>query len=135
LAIRLKRELGLQVLWFLEHSDQAREYALADPFFCGPLDEVAAALGMCRLAVSNDSGLLHIAVAAGCRTVQLFGPGDASRFAHTGNGLILLHDTSCLRYPCTQRGTCANLSQGWCLEKISVEEVFASCAKLMSGEA
>lgn len=132
LASRLKRELSLQVVWFLDRPEKAREYALDDPYFCGPLDEVAAALNMCRLAVSNDSGLLHLAVAAGCRTVQLFGPGNATRFAHSGKGLILLHDTSCSQYPCTQRGRCANLAEGWCLDKISVEDVFSACAQLMS---
>jgi len=135
LALRLKRELGMQVIWFLEQEDQAKEYIPDDPVFCGPLDEVAAALSMCRITVSNDSGLLHMAVAAGCRTIQLFGPGDSARFAHKGKGLVLHHDTSCLHYPCTQRGTCANLSQGWCLEKISVEDVFSSCALLMSEDS
>ncbi len=131
LATRLKKNLGLQVIWFLEQNDQANAYSTDDPVFCGSLDEVAAAMGKCRLAVSNDSGLLHLAIAAGCRTVQLFGPGDAARFAHTGEGLILHHDTSCKHYPCTQRGTCVNLAEGWCLEKISVEAVYASCQLLM----
>ena len=133
LAVQLKQGLGLQVIWFLEQNDQANTYATGDLVFCGTLDEVAAAMGECRLAVSNDSGLLHLAIAVGCRTVQLFGPGDASRFAHTGEGLILHHDTSCKHYPCTQRGTCVNLDEGWCLEKTSVEDVFGSCVLLMDG--
>ena len=131
LATLLKKNFGLQVIWFLEHGVQADSDASNDTVFCGTLDEVAAAMGECRLAVSNDSGLLHLAVAAGCKAVQLFGPGDAARFAHTGEGLILHHDTSCKHYPCTQRGTCVNLSEGWCLEKIRVEDVYASCRLLM----
>lgn len=132
LALRLKKEFGLQVVWFVERAEQAGKYAQDDPVFCGPLDQVAAALSLCRLAVSNDTGLLHLAVAAGCRTVQLFGPGEAECFAHKGTGLALLHDTTCQDYPCIQRGKCANTSGGWCLEKIEVEEVFASCALLMA---
>jgi ADP-heptose:LPS heptosyltransferase len=135
LALRLQRELALQVVWFLEHRDQAVEYAGDDPIFCGPLDEVAAALSFCRLAVSNDSGLMHLAVAAGCRTVQLFGPGDSARFAHQGEGLTLHHDTSCEFHPCTRSGSCGNLTQGWCLDNIRVDEVFASCIRLMSEAA
>jgi len=131
LARRLKSELGMQVVWFLEKREQASDYALGDPFFCGELDEVAAALSLCRGAVSNDSGLMHLAVAAGCRTVQIFGPGDASRFAHHDDGVALLHDTSCPLHPCTQRGTCPYGSLGgWCLEKISVDQVFAECKRL-----
>jgi len=134
LAGRLKGELGLQVVWFLERPEQAAAYALGDPVFCGPLDEAAAALGLCRLAVSNDSALMHLAVAAGCRTVQLFGPGEAARFAHTGAGVALLHDGSCPHYPCTQRGSCENRSAGWCLERIGGDAVFASCAALLAAD-
>jgi heptosyltransferase-2 len=134
LAERLKQEHSLQVVWFLEEKTRAADYTTDDPVFCGPLDEVAAALGLCRLAVSNDSGLMHIAVAAGCKTVQLFGPGDASRFAHRGSGTVLFHDTSCRFYPCTRSGRCSNLAEGWCLEKIGVDEVLASCIRLLEAE-
>jgi len=135
LALRLKRDLGLQVIWFLENREQAREQCHGDPFFCGPLDQVAAALSLCTLAVANDSGLMHLAVAAGCNTVQLFGPGDASRFAHRTAETACLHDKSCQYNPCTRSGDCKNLSEGWCLEKISVEVVYATCLKLLGARS
>jgi ADP-heptose:LPS heptosyltransferase len=131
LASQLKNSLELQIIWFLENPAQAAEYSCDDPVFCGPLDEVAAALGLCRIAVSNDSGLMHLAIAAGCKTVQLFGPGDAARFAHHGEGTALLHDVSCQSNPCTQSGDCSNLADGWCLEKISIESVLAACRRLL----
>ena len=131
LALRLKKELGFQIIWFLERKEQVTDLASEDPVFCGPLDEVAAALGMCRIAVCSDSGLLHLAVAAGCHTVQLFGPGNAERFAHTGENLAVHHDRTCTRYPCVQKGTCANLASGWCMDKISVTDVFNSCSEFM----
>lgn len=131
LASKLKRDLGLQIVWFLERPEQAGEYAGSDPVFCGSLDEVAAALGLCTLAVSNDSGLMHLAIAAGCRTVQLFGPGDAARFAHRTAGTACLHDTTCRFNPCTRSGECRNLNEGWCLEKIGVDEVLTSCLQLL----
>jgi heptosyltransferase-2 len=131
LANRLSQELGLQVVWVFEHLEQF-EPDEKDIVFSGSLDEVAAVLSLCKLAVCSDSGLLHLAVAANCNTVQLFGPGDAERFAHSGEGLVLHHDRSCSGYPCVQRGTCVNLPSGWCLEKISVNEVFASCQLLVA---
>lgn len=131
LAQRLKKESGLQVVWFLEEGTVAAEYTDKGPVFSGPLDEVAAALSLCHLAVSNDSGLMHLAIAAGCKTVQLFGPGDASRFAHHSAETVLLHDLSCHYNPCTRSGKCKNLSEGWCLEKISVDSVIAACLQLM----
>lgn len=133
LASRLKQAHGVQIIWFLEHEEQAREYDSNDTIFCGPLDEVAAAFSFCSLAVSNDSGLMHLAVAAGCSTVQLFGPGDAAQFAHHGDTVAIHHITDCAYYPCTRSGSCKSLtSTGWCMDKICVDDVFASCQQLMT---
>lgn len=131
LSQRLESELGLQIIWITETGEQ-QEQKGAGFYFTGALDEVAAVLGLCRLAVCSDSGLLHLAVAAGCATVQLFGPGDAERFAHTGARVALFHDRSCGQYPCVQRGTCLNRSAGWCMDNIGVDEVFATCRRFMS---
>jgi len=45
-----------------------------DGFGLGDLATVGAALGRCRLYVGNDSGLMHLAAAAGTPTLGLFGP-------------------------------------------------------------
>jgi heptosyltransferase-2 len=135
LAQRLHQELNLQIIWIVEDTD-LQENSEGVLTFSGALDKIAAVMSLCRLAVCSDSGLLHLAVAAGCNTVQLFGPGDADRFAHTGEGLALHHDRSCSDYPCVQRRNCLNRDAGWCMDNISVDEVFASCRRFMteSGE-
>ena len=48
------------------------------------LPEAAACLARCRLFVGNDSGLMHLAAAAGTPTLGLFGPTPASEYAPTG---------------------------------------------------
>lgn len=48
------------------------------------LGEVAALLGRCALFVGNDSGLMHLAAAAGTPTLGLFGPSKASEYAPAG---------------------------------------------------
>lgn len=48
------------------------------------LPEAAAALQRCRLFVGNDSGLMHLAAAAGTPTLGLFGPTPASEYAPAG---------------------------------------------------
>ena len=42
------------------------------------LPEAAACLARCALFVGNDSGLMHLAAAAGCPTLGLFGAANAS---------------------------------------------------------
>jgi heptosyltransferase-3 len=51
---------------------------------CLSLPEAAACLARCRLFVGNDSGLMHLAAAAGAPTLGLFGPTPASEYAPSG---------------------------------------------------
>lgn len=56
----------------------------------------AALIGKCSLFVSNDSGLMHIAAAAGVRTVGIFGPTDHIRTAPRGkDNLVVRKGVSC----------------------------------------
>lgn len=48
------------------------------------LPEAAACLSRCALFVGNDSGLMHLAAAAGTPTLGLFGPTPAAEYAPTG---------------------------------------------------
>ena len=53
---------------------------------CGALSlaEAAACLRRARLFVGNDSGLMHLAAAAGAATIGLFGPTEAAVYAPVG---------------------------------------------------
>ncbi|NHN83795.1 glycosyltransferase family 9 protein [Acetobacter musti] len=51
---------------------------------CFTLAETAAMLSLCTLFVGNDSGLMHLAAAAGTLTLGLFGPSKASEYAPGG---------------------------------------------------
>jgi heptosyltransferase III len=48
------------------------------------LPEAAACLARCVLFVGNDSGLMHLAAAAGTPTLGLFGPTPAQEYAPAG---------------------------------------------------
>jgi ADP-heptose:LPS heptosyltransferase len=48
------------------------------------LPEAAACLQRCRLFIGNDSGLMHIAAAAGAPTLGLFGRSRADEYAPAG---------------------------------------------------
>ncbi|MDE2007594.1 MAG: glycosyltransferase family 9 protein [Rhodospirillales bacterium] len=72
-----------------------QERALAAPLLallpeaidlCGrlTLPEAAACLTRARLFIGNDSGLMHLAAAAGAPTIGIFGPTDAATYAPIG---------------------------------------------------
>ncbi len=48
------------------------------------LPEASACLARCALFIGNDSGLMHLAAAAGTPTLGLFGPTPASEYAPAG---------------------------------------------------
>jgi heptosyltransferase-3 len=73
----------------------AQEYALAAPLLAAlpeaidltgrlTLPEAAACLARVALFVGNDSGLMHLAAAAGAPTLGLFGPTPAAEYAPAG---------------------------------------------------
>jgi heptosyltransferase-2/heptosyltransferase-3 len=61
---------------------QARLTHRADAVFAGSLSfaELAALAAQSTLYVGNDTGLTHLAAAAGGRTVMIFGPSDPVRY-------------------------------------------------------
>ncbi len=52
------------------------------------LPEAAACLARARLFVGNDSGLMHMAAAAGTPTIGLFGPTPADEYAPAGRAAV-----------------------------------------------
>lgn len=88
------------------------------------LVESAAVIAGAALLVSGDSGMLHVGVGLGVRTVSLFGPGIEAKWAPQGERHRVVNaglDCS----PCTRFGyTPACSTQGRCLSEISVDDVF-----------
>jgi len=95
------------------------------------LAETAAVISRSLLMVSGDSGLLHIAVGLGVRTVSLFGPGIEEKWAPRGGSHIVLNRRlSCS--PCTRFGYTPRCRIGArCLADIGVEEVERSVIQFL----
>ena len=51
----------------------------------GSLNVAAACLARCRLFIGNDTGLMHMAAAAGTPTLGLFGPSPLAQYRPWGN--------------------------------------------------
>ena len=78
------------------------------------LPEAAACLARCALFVGNDSGLMHLAAAAGTPTLGLFGPTPAAEYAPAG------------------RLTAVAIAHGRRMEDLSVADALAAARTLVS---
>ncbi len=92
---------------------------------CGKttINQFAALVQKCSLMVLNDSGPMHIAVAAGARTVSIFGPVDDSVYGPypKGNHIVIKKELACR--PCYRRFRRASCEHISCLNQITVDEV------------
>jgi heptosyltransferase-2 len=89
--------------------------------------EMAAVLKSCRYFLGNDSGPMHVAVAAGVSVVGLFGPGDYVRFRPWGPGHAVVHlGLTC--NPCSEN---CLFSEARCIRGISVDQAKSALKNLL----
>lgn len=99
-----------------------------------PVRVVAEVMRCCRAVVTNDSGLLHVAVAVNAPTVAIFGPTNPSRSGPWGGrATVVRRNIPCS--PCfyhTSRDLeCPARLDFACLKKLSVDEVAAAVEALL----
>jgi len=99
----VEEEAGVQV------PDQGRVARLPD------LCDLASTLAGCALYVGNDSGVSHLAAAAGCPTVALFGPTDPAVWAPRGPEVSVVR------------------SRSRAMDGISVDEAAEACGVMLGG--
>ena len=93
--------------------------------------QMSALLKLCRLAVVNDGGPMHMAVAVGIQTVSIFGPVDPLVY---GPYPLLGHTVIQKNLPCQpcyrqfRKAHCDHLN---CLNDLSVEEVYKKIEKII----
>lgn len=137
----LSWEHRLQVMWLAGPAEgtilpylQALVAAQGHLVLAGlPLTRVAAILSRCRLYVGNDSGLTHLAAAAGASGVlALFGPTDPGVWAPLGGQVRILTGT-CPQAPCAavREITCPD---PLCLRELTPESVLTAAAAMLSGQ-
>jgi heptosyltransferase-2 len=80
-------------------------------------------LARCRVFVSNDSGAMHLAAAAGLPVTAIFGPTDDRVTAPLGDHDLMIHQVFCR--PCMLRDCPIDHR---CMKGITVEAVFAAVA-------
>lgn len=90
---------------------------------------LAGILSRVRLFVGNDSGVSHLAAAAGAPTIALFGPTDPASWAPLGNVRVLRRCSATT----ARQGQIRVCDVVACMEGIGVEDVLAEM-RAMSGE-
>lgn len=85
------------------------------------LKQTAALIQNCKIFISNDTGLMHIAAAVGVPVVAIFGPTNSYRTSPYGDShVVVTSQLPCV--PC-YRGHGAKCEDIACLKQISVEKV------------
>jgi heptosyltransferase II len=102
-----------------------REQAPAARDLSGPdLRNAILALAAAAVAVSNDSGLLHVAAAAGTPAIGIFGPTSPWHWAPLNPVTVVEAATAVPCRPC-HRPTC-RLEHHRCMRDIAAEQVMAA---------
>ena len=91
------------------------------------LEEAIYLISQCRLFISNDSGLMHIAGALNIPTIAIFGSTNPSTTSPAGRqSVVVRREVSCS--PCLKE-TCSTDFR--CMELISVEDVYAVAQNIL----
>ncbi len=95
--IQLGAELGVPLLLVTGEAEETKREAVARAWATAgidvlhadswPLTRLAAALSGCRAFLGHDSGVSHLAAAAGCPCTLLFGPTDPAVWAPANPGV------------------------------------------------
>jgi len=135
LASLLDKKFGATILLFGSNSDKPITGAIAQMSNVPSVDlagktslrEAIALMSRCRLFISNDSGLMHIAGALNMPLVAIFGSTNHITTAPLGShSTIVRHQVSCS--PCL-RPQCPTDFR--CMKLITVADVFAAACRVM----
>lgn len=95
------------------------------------LTEAAACLARCALFVGNDSGLMHLAAAAGAPTLGLFGPSPVEQYAPTGRFTAVARTRIPMRDLVSAPGF-DHRTTGSLMGSLPVEDAFAAACGLLA---
>lgn len=91
------------------------------------LRETITVLSLCRLAVANDSGIMHVASSLRIPLIAIFGPTVPRETAPLSPAHVLIHHPpECA--PCRHR-KCPTDQR--CMQAVSVDEVLKACSRLL----
>lgn len=95
------------------------------------LTEAAACLARCDLYVGNDSGLMHLAAAAGAPTLGLFGPSPPEEYAPAGPNAAFVRTPETMAELISRPGY-NHRTTGTLMGTLSVDAVVAAARALLA---
>lgn len=137
---RLIDNNGLQPIFFGGPSDSAIATDLIVQLGCGlnacgklSLRGSARALQQCCFYLGNDTGTMHLAVAAGLKCVAIFSARDIPGKWYPYGENHIVHRVAvdcegCMLQECHENGL-------KCLKAINTDEVYASCVRILNAQA
>ncbi|HVN49106.1 MAG TPA: glycosyltransferase family 9 protein [Bacteroidota bacterium] len=87
------------------------------------LEKLIALLSLAHLVVSGNNGVMHLAAALHKPQIALHGPTNPRKWGPL-NSRAMIIQSSCPECPCLDLGFEYHRIDGFCMEQISVEEVF-----------
>jgi heptosyltransferase-2 len=139
LGDRLMTELGVEVMIVGSTAERDLVERVAEGMVSPPvclagcsLPELGALLKRCSLLVTGDTGPMHLAAAVGTRVVALFGSMDPARSGPLGEGHCVIQHRDIPCVPCRSHNHCDGSRYLECMEKITVDEVFAAVAAMVA---
>ncbi len=104
------------------------------------LAELAGVLQSCDLFIGADSGVLHLAAAAGMPVVAVFGPSNAAAWgAWTPGGRSVIVRSAPECSPCSYVDHSIGLREGCaartCMRMVTADQVVAAAKAMLSGES
>lgn len=95
------------------------------------IQELAGELKQCRLFISNDNGVMHLAGWLGVSVVGIFGMSDPVQWHALGNARnVVKSSVSCA--PCNKLGKMTPCDDLQCLQTLSVDQVWDSVVKVLT---
>ncbi|GEM_PF-31713 len=95
------------------------------------ITEAAAVLEKCDVAIVNDGGLLHVAVAVGTKTVSIFGPVDEKVYGPYPRGPHRVVSKNLPCQPCYRRFRRADCTHYLCLHSINVSDIIEKVDEIL----
>jgi ADP-heptose:LPS heptosyltransferase len=129
LAEKLRAQ-GFCIIWISGPAEERRFLFPASErvFRDAPLPELVRVLSRSSLFVGNDSGISHLAAAAGAPSVVLFGPSDPAVWAPRGRTVAIVCAGEQACFPCHPDANAnAKPCAKPCMNTVEVAHVFESC--------